>query len=86
MSTAFEELEQRWAEIADLQSGLGILGWDQEVMMPRGGVAARSQTMATLTGLVHERKTDPAMVGLVRKLSRKNAMFGNRRRTHSENS
>jgi len=80
MSTAFKELEQRWAEIADLRSGLGILGWDQEVMMPRGGVAARSQTMATLTGLLHERKADPAMVGLVRKLSRKNANLSPRQR------
>ena len=80
MATAFQELEQRWGEIADIESGLGILGWDQEVMMPRGGVAARSRTMATLTGLIHERKTDPAMVALVRRLSRKGIKLTPRQR------
>lgn len=80
MAAAFQELEQRWGEIADIESGLGILGWDQEVMMPRGGVAARSRTMATLTGLIHERKTDPAMVALVRRLSRKGIKLTPRQR------
>lgn len=80
MSAPYQELEQRWSEIADIKSGLGILGWDQEVMMPAGGVAARSRTMATLSGLIHERKTDPAMVGLVRRLSRKGSKLTPRQR------
>ena len=77
---AFAELERRYAEIKDVRNGLSILGWDQEVMMPPGGAAARSHTLATLTGVAHARTTDPELQKLVKRLSRKAAGLSPRKR------
>ena len=42
-----------------LASCLDLLEWDEEVAMPRNGVAHRAEQRALLAGLVHERGTDP---------------------------
>ncbi|MGE3351448.1 MAG: carboxypeptidase M32 [Planctomycetota bacterium] len=42
-----------------LSSTAALLSWDQETGMPRGGGALRSQQLALLAGLCHERATDP---------------------------
>ena len=42
-----------------MHSTLGILQWDAEICMPRGGVKHRGEQMALLAGLVHDRSTDP---------------------------
>jgi len=70
MPTAFEQLEESWAEIADLTHGLSILGWDQEVMMPPGGAELRARTLSTLTGVVHAKTTSPELGRLVDSLHR----------------
>lgn len=57
MSARLDELRQRLAELYDLERALGVLGWDQRTMMPPRGAGARSEAMATLGGLVHERFT-----------------------------
>ncbi|MCB9897187.1 MAG: carboxypeptidase M32 [Planctomycetes bacterium] len=68
MSTAYAELESRWAEILDLQHGQSILGWDQEVMMPPGGANLRAHTLATLAGVIHGRVSDKGLAKLVEQL------------------
>ncbi|MBB1491963.1 carboxypeptidase M32 [Paracoccus sp. MC1862] len=35
------------------------LSWDQETMMPRGAVEQRSEEMAAIEAVLHERRTDP---------------------------
>jgi len=45
------------AELAELEAVSGLLGWDQETMMPPGGVRARAEQLATLERLFHERLT-----------------------------
>ena len=53
-----ERLRARIAELADLES-LQMLGrWDQQVMMPAAGGAARALQLATLTKLTHQLATD----------------------------
>jgi len=52
---ALDELRRRLAELHDLERTLSVLGWDQRTMMPPRGAEARSEAMATLGGLVHER-------------------------------
>lgn len=52
-------------EAGILGSTAGILSWDQEVMMPPGGVAARSRALALLARLRHERLTDPRLADLL---------------------
>jgi len=79
---ALVELEQRFAEIKDLQAGISILGWDQEVMMPPGGADARANTMATLTTVVHERTTARPLARLVERLhDEREALKPRQRRT-----
>ncbi|MFZ5861686.1 MAG: carboxypeptidase M32 [Nitrospirota bacterium] len=46
-------------EIAHLHSAVSVLSWDQETYMPRGGSAARAETLAALQGMAHERFTSP---------------------------
>lgn len=55
------ELKARLAEIHDLAKAAALLGWDQQVMMPRGGAAVRAEQLATLGRLAHERFVDPAV-------------------------
>ena len=45
-----------------LASAGSVLGWDQEVMMPAGGLDQRGEQLAELASLTHERATD-ARVG-----------------------
>jgi carboxypeptidase Taq len=55
MDTAFRELQERLAEIADLGRAAGVLGWDQRTMMPPQGGEARAEALATVSRLAHER-------------------------------
>ena len=55
--TGLSELRARGAELADLDAVQMLLSWDQLVMMPARGAAARSQALGTLARLNHERAT-----------------------------
>ncbi|HEX3518934.1 MAG TPA: carboxypeptidase M32 [Solirubrobacteraceae bacterium] len=56
---AMTTLSARLAELADLSSVEMLLSWDQLVMMPPAGAAARSQQLGTLASVAHERATAP---------------------------
>ena len=51
----------RGAELADLNSAMALLGWDQETKMPRKGVSGRAHVYATLSSLAHDKLTDAAL-------------------------
>jgi carboxypeptidase Taq len=55
--TAIEKLRARLGELADLKALQMLAGWDQLVMMPPGGAAARGLQMGTLAGVVHDHST-----------------------------
>jgi carboxypeptidase Taq len=55
VNETYEELKRRLGEVSDLQGAAAVLMWDQLVMMPKGGAAVRSERLATLTRLAHER-------------------------------
>lgn len=61
MSDALTELRERLAEIADLNAAGGLLGWDQQTMMPERAAPLRAEQLGTLGKLVHERFTDDAI-------------------------
>jgi carboxypeptidase Taq len=65
---AYDELIEKTREIALLQSVSGLLSWDQETMMPRGGEALRARQMGLLAGLVHERGTSERVAELLTEL------------------
>jgi carboxypeptidase Taq len=54
---ALEDLRERLAELSDLSSLQMLAEWDQLVMMPSQGGAARAQQLGTLARLAHERGT-----------------------------
>jgi carboxypeptidase Taq len=57
--SAYEKLEVKVREITRLREIEAITDWDEACMMPRGGGAGRSQALATLTSVIHERLCDP---------------------------
>ncbi|HEY8164250.1 MAG TPA: hypothetical protein VIF83_01730, partial [Gemmatimonadaceae bacterium] len=56
---AYTELVRRSRDDTVLESCLGLLSWDEEIYMPRGGVEHRAQQMALMAGIIHDRETDP---------------------------
>ena len=61
MEAKLNELKNRLAEVADLNSAAAVLGWDQATYMPPGGAAARGRQLATLGSLSQAKFTDPAV-------------------------
>jgi carboxypeptidase Taq len=59
--TAYDELIRLVREEALLASCVDLLEWDEETYLPRGGVAHRSEQLALLAGLLHDRGTDPRL-------------------------
>jgi carboxypeptidase Taq len=57
----YTDLEGRFARIGDLMHVASIMGWDEAVMMPASGGAARADAMGTLSGLIHELRSDPIL-------------------------
>ena len=57
--TAYAELMAHQRETEALAAAAGLLSWDQETMMPRGGAAQRAEAMGALESVLHRRRTDP---------------------------
>ena len=55
---AYEALLDRVRRWNAVGSAAGVLGWDQQVMMPEGGTPARSRQLSTLSSIRHEMITD----------------------------
>jgi carboxypeptidase Taq len=55
MSEKFEKLKERLGEVSDIGRAASVLGWDQQVNMPRGGSEARGQQLATLSKIYQEK-------------------------------
>ena len=54
---AYDALIKEVKQIAVLGSCGSVLGWDEQTYMPKGGVTHRSEQLALLAGLTHERFT-----------------------------
>src|SRR2546430_5662809 len=61
--SAMANLRERLAELADLAALEMLASWDQLVMMPTQGGAARAQVLGTLARLAHERATSEEIGG-----------------------
>lgn len=57
--TAINDLLAFQRQTEALSSVAERLGWDQETVMPRGAVEQRSEEMAAIEAVLHERRTDP---------------------------
>ncbi|MEO6623416.1 MAG: carboxypeptidase M32 [Burkholderiaceae bacterium] len=57
----YDELMKFQRETEALAQIAGRLGWDQETMMPPGAAEQRSEEMAAMEGVMHQRRTDPQL-------------------------
>ena len=55
MSEKLEKLKELLGEVSDIGRATAVLGWDQQVNMPRGGAEARGQQLATLSKITQEK-------------------------------
>ncbi|HEX8551468.1 MAG TPA: carboxypeptidase M32 [Abditibacteriaceae bacterium] len=60
-----QNLKSRLSDVHNLEMAEAVLGWDQETMMPPGGVAARAETRATLAKLSHQLSTSDEIAQLL---------------------
>jgi carboxypeptidase Taq len=68
MATAYDDLLERYERVAMLSrfgGAGGVLGWDQQVMMPEGGTPARAKQLSTLSSIEHDILTDEATGELI---------------------
>ncbi len=65
MTTPYAELSQRLADLTALEEVVGILSWDQEIVMPSGAAEARGRQLATVQVVAHERLTHPRLAELL---------------------
>lgn len=68
MSEAYIELSQRLADLTALEEVVGILSWDQEIVMPSGAAEARGRQLSTVQVVAHERLTHPRLAELLASL------------------
>jgi carboxypeptidase Taq len=53
--TSYEQLAKNLVQHAHLNAAIGLMVWDQEVMMPHGSAQLRAQHLAALQGMGHEK-------------------------------
>src|ERR1041385_9262737 len=68
LNAAYAELIRRVREESLLASCEALLEWDEETYMPPGGVENRSEQLALLAGVLHDRGTDPRVGELLHQL------------------
>ncbi|KMP12547.1 carboxypeptidase [Candidatus Nitromaritima sp. SCGC AAA799-C22] len=66
----YRQLVRKLEERSRLGGVMGVMHWDQEVIMPPGAASARAQQMAALAGVLHEKSTHPALGYLLTLLQR----------------
>ena len=66
---AYEALLDRVRRWNTVGSAAGVLGWDQQVMMPEGGTPARSKQLSTLSSIRHDMVTDDETGALLTELA-----------------
>jgi carboxypeptidase Taq len=65
----YTQLRAKLAEITSLENTVRLLSWDRETYMPPGGAAGRSDQLALLNGLHHDRLTSDDLGSLLEDLS-----------------
>ena len=56
---AYQKLTKQLTEVSLLDSCESMLGWDERTKMPPAGGEHRANQLALLSGLAHEKFTDP---------------------------
>ncbi|MBK5114524.1 MAG: carboxypeptidase M32 [Candidatus Heimdallarchaeota archaeon] len=64
----YEKLLAKYKEIMLLRNVSGQITWDFEVMMPKKGGQQRGEELALMSGLIHDRNTDPKIGSLLKEI------------------
>ena len=59
IKSTYQRLIAEIKQISLLGSCAGVLGWDKQTYMPKGGAGHRAEQLALLCGMIHERATAP---------------------------
>lgn len=73
----YKTLVEKLEEISHLNGVMATIGWDQEVVMPSGAAQARSEQIAALAGVIHERVTDPRLQDCLDALGKDTVSYDN---------
>ncbi len=65
----YRQLVLKLEERSRLGGVMGVMHWDQEVIMPQGAADARAKQMAALAGVLHEKSINPRVGNLIGKLT-----------------
>lgn len=65
----YAALCERLKEVSALSGVSGLLGWDEQVMMPPGAAELRARQGAALAGVIYEKETDAALGALLTRLA-----------------
>lgn len=60
-TSPYTELHNKMRDIETLTATERIISWDQETMMPTNGAELRADQLTQLSGMIHAKKTDPAI-------------------------
>src|ERR1043166_6507151 len=63
-----DELFAKWREVWLLTTTTAVLEWDEDTAMPAAAAAHRSEQLALVAGLMHDRLVDPRLEELVHAL------------------
>jgi len=66
--TLYEKLLAKIKEITILNNALGTIYWDMETFMPKGGIEQRSEEIALMSGLIHDKVVEPEIGSLLEKI------------------
>lgn len=75
-SAAYANLARAQHELEVVTSINRLVAWDQETMMPANGTAIRAEQLQYLSGLVHERATDPKFGDLISACESETGLMG----------
>ncbi len=65
----YEEFVNHLREVATLSSCESVLGWDEQTYLPKGGVEHRANQLGLLSGMIHDKSTDPRLGELLEELA-----------------
>lgn len=65
----YNKMIEYYKELRSLEGVLALLNWDQSVFMPTSGIVGRSETMANVTKIMHEKSLDEDFYRIVCDLS-----------------
>ncbi|MCB0309676.1 MAG: carboxypeptidase M32 [Bdellovibrionales bacterium] len=75
-SDALNMFYRELSELYQLRSIAGLLGWDQQVLLPRQASAARADQLQLISSIIHSRFTSPAFVRMVDQLRSQDDLLG----------